>query len=565
MKKKLLIMFFIFVLLINVKASNSFSIDKDIKFNMEDEVISKFSKEYNLSYEIKYDDVGNEIIDLSKKVTYLLLGTKNYQVENYKDFYRRHKEFLKLRYAPAIPKDDKTLSGYDENSQEYKDDLISGFAVPGMFNKINELDIKYSTFGDIRVSKSNDTILSVVLLPSVSMKEEDPKDPLNYHEIHTNLILYYYFKEYNGEYKLYYLYGETKENIEEYLNSINENSKSNQASIAPEYDSSLNNLYNTNKLKSITNQELNNIYDNNKDKMVTLLSYYNSNYEGGSSFIGNGFFINKGLIVTTYDFLLRVLKNGQTLNVISNNKSLVLDGIVTVNKKANIAVLKLKEELGTGIKLSNDIKIGEPVISISNKTIGYTINKGLLVSNDNYYQSTIPLSLSDEGSLIFNINGDVVGMNTSVLINSPSSLQVPYEALIEVQDKFNNIDFNSIKVIEFEELKKYFYVTYGLEEERLDLSNKMWEKVNKITNISDNIHLKLIKANYQSGYISLRYLNSMAGYTNTMNMSISFRKNLIDKGFVEKLNSDRKYIYEKDNYQITIMEEFDYLLVVIKL
>ena len=98
----------------------------------------------------------------------------------------------------------------------------------------------------------------------------------------------------------------------------------------------------TNKLKSITNQELNNIYDNNKDKMVTLLSYYNSNYEGGSSFIGNGFFINKGLIVTTYDFLLRVLKNGQTLNVISNNKSLVLDGIVTVNKKANIAVLKLK-------------------------------------------------------------------------------------------------------------------------------------------------------------------------------------------------------------------------------
>jgi len=560
MKKKLLMIILIFMLLINTNASSSFNVNNNLKFNMEDEVFNKFSKDYQLSYEIKYDDVGSEIIDLSKKVTYLLLGTKNYQVESYKDFYRRHKEFLKLRYAPDIPKDAKSISGLDENSQEYKDDLVSGFAVPGMFNKINDLDIKYSTFGDIRINKSNDTILSVVILPGVTMKEESEDNPLNYKEIHTNLILYYYFKEYKGEYKLYYLVGETKDSIEDYLNSINENS----ISIAPSYDSSLNNLYNAKKLKNITNQQLNSLYDSNKDKMVTLLSYYNSNYEGGSSFIGNGFFIKKGLIVTTYDFLLRVLQNGQTLNVISNNKSLILDGIVTVNKKANIAVLKLVEEEGSSVKLSNNIKIGDPVISISNKTIGYTINKGLLVSNDNYYQSTIPLALSDEGSPIFNTNGDVIGMNTKELINSPSSLQVPFDALIEVQNKFNNMDFNSIKVISFEELKNYFYLTYGNEVEIINISNSKWNKVNKITNISNNIHLKLVKADYQNGYVSLRYVNNVMG-SNTMNMSLAFRKNLIDNGYQEVVKSNNKYIYEKDNYQITIISEFDYLIVVIRL
>ena len=562
MKKKICFVIILFVFIV-VYASDTFVVKDKINLNMEDDILSSFPNEYKLSYEIKYDDVGNEIIDLSKKTTYLLLGTKNFKEEKTEDFYRRHNEYLKLRYNPVVPKDPNSVTGLDENSQEYKDDIISGFSVPGMFNQINELDIKYSSFGDIRVFKSNDVIISAVLLPNITMKQEDPDNPLEYMDVRTNLILYYYYKPLNGVYKLYYLVGETKDSIEEYLDSVKNNGKSNQVNIAPQYDSSINNIYNTNKLKNITNEDLNKIYENNRKNLATIISYYNNNYEGGSSFIGNGFFINKGLIVTTWDFLLRTLQNGQSLTVLSNNKSYEVDGIVTVNKKANIALLKLVEETDSYVKLSKDIKIGDPVISISNNVVSYSAIKGLLVSNDDYYQSTIPLSLQDEGSPIFNIDGYVIGMSTSMLINSPTSLGVPYEALIEVQEKFNNIDFNSIKVIPFSELKDHYYVNYGVERENINISDSKWKEINDITKIEENIHMRLIKANYNNGVVSLRYQNNMANYVNTIQMSLSFRNNLVKNGFKEVLASNKKYIYEKDNYQITIMEELDYLVVVI--
>ena len=50
--------------------------------------------------------------------------SKNEDEETPEEYYNRHKEYLKLRYAPNIPKDKKTSSGLDENSKEYKDKNI---------------------------------------------------------------------------------------------------------------------------------------------------------------------------------------------------------------------------------------------------------------------------------------------------------------------------------------------------------------------------------------------------------------------------------------------------------
>ena len=124
--------------------------------------------------------------------------------------------------------------------------------------------------------------------------------------------------------------------------------------------------------------------------------------------------------------------NGEDIKVIVNDKSYDVLGIVTINKDSNVAVLKLVNEISSGINIANSIKIGDPVISISNQVIGYKANKGLVVSDNGYLQSTIPVSDSDEGSPLFNTNGEVIGMNTGILSNSPSSFSIPYKSLIEI-------------------------------------------------------------------------------------------------------------------------------------
>ena len=45
---------------------------------------------------------------------------------------------------------------------------------------------------------------------------------MKYNLIKTDLTMYYYFKKLNNEYKLLYLYGETKDNIEEHMEKSDE-------------------------------------------------------------------------------------------------------------------------------------------------------------------------------------------------------------------------------------------------------------------------------------------------------------------------------------------------------
>ncbi len=551
MKKKILILI-IFVFTMSVSASNKFTI-KNINFNKEEQIISKLPKENSLSYKIDFQDENKEIIDLSKKITYLLLGPSN-KDETSEEYYKRHKDFLNMRYKPVIP----TKNGKpDTSSQEYKDDIVSSFTLPTMFTMLNEMDINYSTFGDINVSKSNDLVLSTVVLPSVTMKEEDNLDSTKYNTINTNLVMYYFFKKNNTNYELYYLVVDSEDNIDDYLSYINDNGKKNTINIAKDYSDTLNNVYNITNLKKITNYTINNIYENNKDKIVKIVSFY----KDGSSFIGNGFFINKGLVVTTWDYLKRTLVNSQDIKVVVNNKSYDVEGIVTINNDSNVVVLKLMDEVSNGIKLANKINIGDPVISISNQVIGYKANKGLLVSDNGYYQSTIPVSISDEGSPLFNTNGEVIGMNTSILTNSPSSFSIPYMSLIEIRDKFNNMNFNDIKTISFKELKQEYYVTYGIEETNDNISKSRWKKIDEITDISNNIHMKIVKANYYNGVVSIRYKNNL-DTIRPMKMAESFKNYLLNNGFKEELYSDKKCIYEKGNYQVILIEEFDYLIVI---
>ena len=67
--------------------------------------------------------------------------------------------------------------------------------------------------------------------------------------------------------------------------------------------------------------------------------------------------INKGIVVTTWDYLNYVLLNGQFFDAIIDDKLYEVDGIVTINKDSNIAVIKLKDNSIYGVKLSNNINL----------------------------------------------------------------------------------------------------------------------------------------------------------------------------------------------------------------
>lgn len=570
MKKKIVFIMMISISFISVYAlTDKFSIDvSKLNFSSgskKETIISNFNNSYGLTYSMNSNDTELEkkIESLTKKTTQLLLGKFNNIDESSEDYYKRHQEYLKLRYNPEVPKDNSTFEGLDKNSQEYKDDVVSGIAIPSIFLMFDELNVVYSSYGNIRVSKTENAIMSVISLPNVKMKQQSEDNPMEYNTIQTNLIIYYYFKELNGEYKLYYLMGETKEDLSDYFAEIQNTENKSTMQVTPSYNSDLKDIYSFEKLNSISSQKIKNIYDSNINNIVVLNSYYN-NYVVTSA---NGFFINNGLIVTTWNFLEKSLTDAQFIAIKDNaGNSYDIEGIVTANPETDIAVIKLKNKNEYKVNLGDAkiLKTEDPVISISSKTgVGLTIQSGIVISNDGYIQSSIPLSNSDEGSPLFNGDGSVVGINTAKQTSASISLSINSNALKEVYDKFKNIDFKKIETISFSKLKeKYYYIKYNEEVVKNDIPKSKWEQYSKIGKVEKNISLKLVKASYKDDIISLRYHNSISNYINSMQLASTYKEQLLKDNYKEILKGNKKCIYENKEYRVIIMSEFDYLIIV---
>ena len=526
-------------------------------------VVSNFNQNYNLTYSISNDNekLEEEIKNLTKRTTYLLFVDFNSKDESSEDYYRRKKEWYDLRYNPEVPKDDSNAFGLDTNSQEYLDDIVSGMAIPQIFSQATELGLQYSSYGDIRVTINDNLVISSITLPNVKLKEQSKSDPMKYDYIETNFVMHYYYKKLNNEWKLYYLYGEDTDDVGEYFNEI-ETTESKTMAIAPSYQSQLSKIYSFEKLDKMTEEKLNNIYNSNVNNVVFLNGYYNNSVIASA----NGFFINNGLIVTTWNFLEKALINGQYITIKGNNISYEVEGIVTANPDTDVAVIKVKNSNNSSIKLGDykATNVEDPAIIISSKSgTGVMVQTGIVISNEDYIQTSIPLSTVDEGSPLFNQRGDVIGINTSKSTNTSISIAMNSEVLKEIQNKFKSLSFDKIETISFNELKeKYYYVKYNSENIKNSIPKGKWKTYSKIGNIEDTIKLELVKASYKDGIVSLRYKNSISQYINSMQLATDFKSKLISDGYEQVVNSSSKSIYKNKKYQVIIMDEFDYLIVV---
>ena len=565
MKKKYIVLILITISFITVKAiSNNFKLDTSelsyTKNSKKDIVVSNFRKEYQLTNSISNEntELEEEIKNLTKKTTYLLFGDFNNINESSEDYYKRKQDFYALRYNPEVPKDDSNIIGLDVNSQEYKDDLISGMAIPQIFNQAAELNMLYDSYGEIRITINDSIIISSITLPKVKIKEPSKTEPMNYDYIETNYVMNYYYKQLNGQWKLYYLYGESTDDISSYFKEV-EKKESKTMAVVPSYQSQLSTIYNFDKLDKMPESELNNIYNNNQNNVVYLNSYYNNKVVASA----NGFFINSGLIVTTWNYLEKSLINAQYITIKGNNTNYELVGIVTANPETDVAVLKV-ESTTSAVKVGDykQTSIEDPAIILSSRVgTGLIIQTGIIISNTDYIQTSIPLTNTDEGSPLFNQAGEVIGINTSKTTNSSISIAVNSAALKEIQDKFNVLD--NIESITFEELKeKYYYEKINTENIKNSIPKNKWRKYSKIGNIENTIRMELVKASYKDGIVSLRYKNNISDYISSMQLAASFKEQLVKDGYKEITNNPTKTIYKNNKYQVIIMDEFDYLIIV---
>ena len=155
-----------------------------------------------------------------------------------------------------------------------------------------------------------------------------------------------------------------------------------------------------------------------------------------SNSLGSGFVIDAAGIVVTNN---HVIANATEIQVIFTNGDKLKAEVVGRDPKIDIAVLRVKPK--TPLKAvsfadSNKLRVGDWVMAVGNPFgLGGTVTAGIVsalnrnISSgpyDNYIQTDASINKGNSGGPLFNMDGDVVGVNTAILSPTGSSVGIGF-------------------------------------------------------------------------------------------------------------------------------------------
>ena len=152
--------------------------------------------------------------------------------------------------------------------------------------------------------------------------------------------------------------------------------------------------------------------------------------------LGSGFIISTDGYVVTNN---HVIADADEIHVILNDGSKARADLVGVDKKTDLALLKFKPEKPlTAVKFgdSDALRLGEWVIAIGNPfSLGGTVTAGIVSARnrdinsgpyDSYIQTDAAINRGNSGGPLFNLNGEVVGVNTAIISPSGGSIGIGF-------------------------------------------------------------------------------------------------------------------------------------------
>jgi serine protease Do len=152
--------------------------------------------------------------------------------------------------------------------------------------------------------------------------------------------------------------------------------------------------------------------------------------------LGSGFIIDSAGIVVTNN---HVIADADEINVIMNDGTKIKADIVGIDKKTDLAVLKFKPPRPlTAVKFgdSDKLRLGDWVVAIGNPfSLGGTVTAGIVSAKnrdissgpyDSYIQTDAAINRGNSGGPLFNLDGEVIGVNTLIISPSGGSIGIGF-------------------------------------------------------------------------------------------------------------------------------------------
>ena len=152
--------------------------------------------------------------------------------------------------------------------------------------------------------------------------------------------------------------------------------------------------------------------------------------------LGSGFVIDAAGIVVTNN---HVIAEADEITVIFNDGTRLKAELVGKDQKTDLALLRVKPDKPLkAVKFgdSERLRLGEWVIAIGNPfSLGGTVTAGIVSARnrdinsgpyDNYIQTDASINRGNSGGPLFNLEGEVVGVNTAIISPSGGSIGIGF-------------------------------------------------------------------------------------------------------------------------------------------
>ena len=161
------------------------------------------------------------------------------------------------------------------------------------------------------------------------------------------------------------------------------------------------------------------------------------------SSLGSGFIIDPDGIIVTNN---HVIENADTISVTLSSGETLDATLLGVDDKTDLAVLKVEpEEPLPAVKFgdSRTVRIGEWVVAIGNPFgLGGSVTLGIVSARgreldgpyDNFIQTDAAINKGNSGGPLFNMDGEVIGINTAILSPSGGSIGIGFAVPSELAE-----------------------------------------------------------------------------------------------------------------------------------
>lgn len=152
--------------------------------------------------------------------------------------------------------------------------------------------------------------------------------------------------------------------------------------------------------------------------------------------LGSGFIIDSdGHIVTNH----HVIKDAEDISVILNDQQVLTATVVGADERTDVALLKVETSeplVAVSWAEKDNSRVGDWVLAIGNPLgLGGTVTAGIISARgrnirsgpyDDFIQTDAPINRGNSGGPLFNLDGEVIGINTAIFSQTGGSIGIGF-------------------------------------------------------------------------------------------------------------------------------------------